>query len=469
MTTPVGLELVWAEAGGFTDPTDTKYQLGWIAEIPTFQNFNWVLQSLDRAKLAYAEADIYPWQEKIGYTAGARVIRGDKTFYCITPHNDFANTNPQDPLLDTTFSYWVSGTVFSSVTNAFTNLDARHGVRLDQLNAKTDKFKWEGNELTLNAVNSIIAMNSIGSTDDNLLFGNIGGKMVVVNVGNSEVADDRNIAIGSAQLSYELYHEGHRPTQAEVAGTIPVEPIDGKLYARRSGNWVVVTTTIVNDVPPQAAVGAGATWFNTIDARLYVDIFDGNTSQWVPASPPIVPELVAVGVDYDNIASGLAATNVQAAIDELVVKSSDGDDLIEVTKMEVTDLVKSLGQNWDGVNYADPLAVGTSALAKVYPDGSVVGSTSNGSYVRYPNGELLIKTGRMTVSGSYLTVNYPVTIPNPGAKGVFVNLCTRDTLNGNSPHFTNTTSNSLQIICRDSLSHAAIAVQTDIIINSSWT
>lgn len=44
--------------------------------------------------------------------------------------------------------------------------------------------------------------------------------------------------------------------------------------------------------------------------------------------------------------------------------------------------------NWDGVAYTDPLAIGANATAKIYPDGSIVGETDNGKYTRWPNGEM---------------------------------------------------------------------------------
>lgn len=294
MTTTVGLELVWADAGGFTDPGNAKYQLGWVAEIPTFQNFNYVLQALDRVKLSYAEKDIHLWQDRIAYVPGARVERGDKTFYCITAHNDSAGTNPQDPLLDTTNSYWVNSTVFSSQPNAFTNLNVKSGVLIDRLQPRTSPTQWGGNDITINNINSIIGLTNESNTEDNFLFGNVGGKIVIVNIGNDKVADDRDISISAANKSYEVYHEGHKPTQAEVDGTIPDSPANGKLYARQSGNWVEVTSTTVGSIPPAAAVGAGRGWFNLEDGQFYIDIYDGDTSQWVPANPPVVPDLAPI-------------------------------------------------------------------------------------------------------------------------------------------------------------------------------
>lgn len=53
-----------------------------------------------------------------------------------------------------------------------------------------------------------------------------------------------------------------------------------------------------------------------------------------------------------------------------------------------TSVVDTAGQNWDGVSYTDPDAVGSSPTAKIYPDGTVVGSTVHGNYTKYPNGDL---------------------------------------------------------------------------------
>ncbi len=321
MTTPTGLELVWAYAGGVTDPGNSKYQTGWVAEIPSFQNFNHVLKALDLAKLAFAEQDIYAWQDKINYHAGARVERGDKTFYCITTHNDFDGTNPQDPELDTTNSYWVSGTVFSGTLAAFANLRAADGVKVDHVNTRSNNHEWTGNDITLRNISNIISMTNSDAGYDNLLFGNVRGKMVIVNVGKTQtIPDGRSLLPSANSDSFELFHEGHHPDVTEVTNALDKNPVDGKLYGRRNGNWVEVTTTTVNEEPPQASVGAGATWYNLQDGRLYVDIYDGNTSQWVPASPPIVPELKAAGVDYDNTASGLSANNLQASTDELAAR-----------------------------------------------------------------------------------------------------------------------------------------------------
>lgn len=300
MTTPIGLELVWAKAGGVTDPGDSKYQLGWVAEIPTYQNFNYVLKALDNNILSYAESGVFPWQDKIAYEAGTRVVAGGITYVCVTSHNDSAGTNPQDPVLDTTNSYWVCGTVFSSTANAFGNLTAKEGIKLDEVYPKGLSSKWEANDLTIRNANQVIALNNEYDTYNNLLFGNVRGKLVVVNTASIEEPDGRDLLPINNANSHEIFHEGHPPTQAEVAGTIPTEPQDGRIHGRKDGNWVEVAATTVSVAPPPPIKGNGQTWFNLDDARFYIDINDGDSSQWVPTSTPVIPDLSQVLSDITS-------------------------------------------------------------------------------------------------------------------------------------------------------------------------
>jgi hypothetical protein len=93
-----------------------------------------------------------------------------------------------------------------------------------------------------------------------------------------------------------LFHEGHLPTAAEVVGSLVDAPSDGSSYGRESGNWVKVATAVVSDSPPPVSTGEGL-WFNLADGQLYIDINDGDSTQWVIANPPLVlepPEAAAI-------------------------------------------------------------------------------------------------------------------------------------------------------------------------------
>lgn len=81
---------------------------------------------------------------------------------------------------------------------------------------------------------------------------------------------------------------------------------------------------------------------------------------------------------------------------------------------QTTSVVNTAGQNWSGVTYTDPDAVGSNPTAKIYPDGSVVGSTDNGSYTKYPDGtyimnvETTITSYAWTANGSVYYSLHPI-------------------------------------------------------------
>ncbi len=72
----------------------------------------------------------------------------------------------------------------------------------------------------------------------------------------------------------------------------------------------------------------------------------------------------------------------------------------------------------DGIDYNDPDAIGANPTAKIYPDGTIVGSTDNGSYTKYPNGDIIMRptfnaTGTV-INGGVVTIiaNLPCTLIN---------------------------------------------------------
>jgi hypothetical protein len=82
-------------------------------------------------------------------------------------------------------------------------------------------------------------------------------------------------------------------------------------------------------------------------------------------------------------------------------------DYVDLTRVLTTSVVQTEGQNWAGVTYTDPDAVGANPTAKIYPDGTVVGSTDNGDYIKYPN-------GRLVCSKSESIASLPITTGNIG-------------------------------------------------------
>lgn len=239
MTNPVKLELVWANTGGIEDPSDEKYKLGWVTEIPTFQNFNYVLNALDRAKLSYAERDVYPWQDFINYKEGARVARNGKLYFCINSHNSSLGDNPQDPEKDGTKSYWTNAPIYSSKADAYKSVTPNKGLTLDNINGeKLSNSLWEGSDQTIKSSVPAIALVTNDPLNKNLLIANVRGELVVTDLNETTEPDSRSLIPSEENKTYRIYSEGYRPKQADIEGTIPEAPSDGAQYLRQNKNWV---------------------------------------------------------------------------------------------------------------------------------------------------------------------------------------------------------------------------------------
>ena len=73
MTTAKTLGRVWAmtPAKPIRDPGESKYALGWVAEIPTYEVLNYLHNRIDANILALAERGVFEWGGDITYKKGA--------------------------------------------------------------------------------------------------------------------------------------------------------------------------------------------------------------------------------------------------------------------------------------------------------------------------------------------------------------------------------------------------------------
>ncbi len=140
---------------------------------------------------------------------------------------------------------------------------------------------------------------------------------------------------------------------------------------------------------------------NAIKTQIIDDITNGASEAY-----DTLLELQAAIQANDGDISGILST--------LASKANAGDLLLYVPKTGIQNT-----DDWNGVAYVDPDAIGANPQAKIYPDGTIVGSTDNGSYIKYPNGELLctgISAAQYTTSNaetgiyrtSTITMDYPI-------------------------------------------------------------
>ena len=97
----------WAQGGSVTDPGSVKTLLGWIAEIPTFQVFNWILNRTDTFLQHLNERGILAWDNVTVYVEGAKAQGSDGVIYYLPPGGG-TSTN-EDPTLGLPWVKEVSG------------------------------------------------------------------------------------------------------------------------------------------------------------------------------------------------------------------------------------------------------------------------------------------------------------------------------------------------------------------------
>lgn len=225
MATQVRLSYAWASDGGKIDPGNTEYKLGWIAEIPTFEEFNYVLNVIDNNIKVLAEQSEFEWDALVTYKAGAEVWY-DNTKYIARD----TNTNV-DPLADTLQNHWVQTPVYGKSADLAI---AKEGLYLHGVANKTSNY-WGASDITIYNNSSLISMMVTGF-GNNYLLGNVRGDMVIIDVGQTASPDNRAITIGQPGV-YKIFHEGNPPTIADVGEGLGENPVDGNQYLRYNNTW----------------------------------------------------------------------------------------------------------------------------------------------------------------------------------------------------------------------------------------
>jgi len=102
ITKPSDINKIWAATGDKHSPDDAKIALGYIVEIPTLQQFNWMINKIDQSIAHINQHGVPIWDDVTEYQAGTSWVQGsDGNIYPCK----VTNTN-QNPTTDTTFTYW---------------------------------------------------------------------------------------------------------------------------------------------------------------------------------------------------------------------------------------------------------------------------------------------------------------------------------------------------------------------------
>lgn len=101
------LEHIWAEGGAVVEPSDTKKQLGWVAEVPPHQYENWVQRRQDQFIFHVNERGIPEWDGQTNYLGGGRsLVQGSNGVVYKSVAASGPSGTAQNPITDTANTYW---------------------------------------------------------------------------------------------------------------------------------------------------------------------------------------------------------------------------------------------------------------------------------------------------------------------------------------------------------------------------
>ena len=133
------MEFIWASGGAIVEPSDTKKQTGWTAEVPPHQWENWIQNRQDQYLAHINERGIPEWDGLTNYLAsGLSYVQGsDGKIYKSVAASGPATTI-QDPTTDVSDTYWT--VAFADVGAFLTQAagDARYAQRANNLSDLTN-------------------------------------------------------------------------------------------------------------------------------------------------------------------------------------------------------------------------------------------------------------------------------------------------------------------------------------------
>lgn len=216
-----------------------------------------------------------------------------------------------------------------------------------------------------------------------------------------------------------------------TAGTVHtitrMNPDSNYVRFTATSNWTAGDTMVVDSTPVSVYLSDGttpATGAYVINTEVLILVNGSRVTLLTSAKD----EQTAAQLSYDNTASGLSATNVQDAIDE-VTEKADGKALATVTADGVKTNAQLLAEIWSAINIAD--VTPRSVLARDTGIFNLVSKGTNLKYVStaYAIGDIWINTFTIgatcslqvdqlsgTTSFQRSTSDYSSAIPTSGTK-----------------------------------------------------
>lgn len=117
--TKPSMNKLWASGGAVVQPSDTKIETGWTAEVPPHQWENWIQHRQDEFLAHVNERGIPEWDGLTDYLAsGKSYVQGSDGIVYMSVAASGPATTVQDPTTDVTDTYWKSAFAVASAAEA---------------------------------------------------------------------------------------------------------------------------------------------------------------------------------------------------------------------------------------------------------------------------------------------------------------------------------------------------------------
>lgn len=199
---PSSLNMIWADAGDKIKPDDGKIQTGWLSEIPTRQNENWIQNRQDQFNAHVNQHGIALWDDKTEYLKGFSLSMGSNGIIYRCKVTNIG----QDPV--STSGYWVQ-TIIDADSELAIRKFIGYSLYSSDFTANVNTRVYATATLTMTLPANSVAGDVITVAKSPLISVKIitTGNMIVTSLGNSVDVDfdlDDEINLVSNGTNWEV-------------------------------------------------------------------------------------------------------------------------------------------------------------------------------------------------------------------------------------------------------------------------
>lgn len=315
---------IWASGGSSVEPSNTKKQTGWTAEVPPFQWENWIQNRQDQFIAHINQRGIPQWDGQTEYEAGGlSYVQGSDGVVYKSVAVSGPSTTVQDPTTDVSDTYWT--VAFASTTQATetvrgivelaTTAEAETGTdderAMTPLKVKQAIEKFAGGDLLNAPIVTVAAAGTIdlttGAPDTSQLT--ISG--TGVNINEFTVAANRFFVVKMTGASNTLVNSASLVTGRGT--NIPVVAGDCFLMRSTAANTVEI---VGGEFLIDRGIGSGQNWQNVLASRASGTTYTNTTGR------PIMVN-ITVGLDNGEVATITVDGVVAAYASQVNVSASN--------------------------------------------------------------------------------------------------------------------------------------------------